>query len=227
MAVGWPVGGACEMSCPPRQDMNVTPVERWNGRRWSFQSTVPKGQFVWLSGVSCPSANYCIAVGFHTKAALPFAERWNGRKWSSQRANPGAVPNGELNAVSCSSPTACITVGTSLDGTQALAERWNGKRWSLQPTPDPDHTTLMSVSCASARACTAVGDAPTGAVAERWNGQNWSIQSTPALANPSPYPYPSQLQGVSCPSTTSCTAVGSQSLKGDGPAVPLIEHCTG
>jgi hypothetical protein len=39
-------------------------------------------------------------------------------------------------------------------------------------------------------------------LAERWNGVSWSIQDTPALGF-------SALSGVSCRSTTACTAVGS------------------
>jgi hypothetical protein len=65
------------------------------------------------------------------------------------------------------------------------------------------------VSCSSATACTAVGlyrDSGGNylTLAERWNGATWTIQPTP---NPSGAPYNS-LQGISCPSTTACTAVG-------------------
>jgi hypothetical protein len=42
------------------------------------------------------------------------------------------------------------------------------------------------VSCASASACTAVGDYYTSVtrttLAERWNGTNWTIQGTPSPA---------------------------------------------
>jgi hypothetical protein len=64
------------------------------------------------------------------------------------------------------------------------------------------------VSCASATACTAVGDYNNGTtgvtLAERWNGSTWSIQPTP---NPAGAPV-SLLNGVSCASATACTAVG-------------------
>jgi hypothetical protein len=41
-------------------------------------------------------------------------------------------------------------------------------------------------------------------LAERWNGSSWAIQSTP---NPTGA-RSNILYGVSCPSTTACTAVG-------------------
>jgi hypothetical protein len=80
----------------------------------------------------------------------------------------------------------CSTTGTGAgaDGEPALAERWNGSRRSVLPTPNPPSGTqygLESVSCTSARACTAVGTYGNDAfgLAERWNGSRWSIQRTP------------------------------------------------
>ncbi|HET7051079.1 MAG TPA: hypothetical protein VFI54_22620 [Solirubrobacteraceae bacterium] len=63
------------------------------------------------------------------------------------------------------------------------------------------------MSCASASACTAVGDAVPGVgspetLVERWDGERWSIQPSPT-----PHGY-AELEGVSCASTRTCTAVG-------------------
>jgi hypothetical protein len=87
--------------------------------------------------------------------------------------------------------------------------------WSILPTPDPARTNishLYAVSCSSAAACTAVGDyvSSSGAqvtLAERWNGATgtWAIELTP---NPAAY-NSSQLTAVSCPSSSTCIAVGS------------------
>jgi hypothetical protein len=139
--------------------------------------------------------------------------------WSIQRTpNPVGATDSVLSGVSCTSLTACTAVGYFTDGVGAgvpLAERWNGTRWTVQPTPRPAGATnslLFDVSCASPRSCTAVesfikrsGSAVP--LVERWNGASWSIQSTP---NPSPAngDRVSYLGGVSCASTTTCTAVG-------------------
>jgi hypothetical protein len=66
------------------------------------------------------------------------------------------------------------------------------------------------VSCKLATACTAVGDYFNSSgsdvtLAEAWNGTSWSIQPTP---NPSGATL-SALTGVSCTSSTACTAVGN------------------
>ena len=64
-------------------------------------------------------------------------------------------------------------------------------------------------------ACTAVGEvglrrhAATVTLAERWNGKSWAIQHTP---NPphsnSSTAATATLNAVSCPSATTCVAVG-------------------
>jgi hypothetical protein len=50
---------------------------------------------------------------------------------------------------------------------------------------------------------------------ERWNGTSWAIQTNPT-------PEGSELEGVSCVSTTACTAVGYV-----GTPEPLIERWNG
>ena len=65
------------------------------------------------------------------------------------------------------------------------------------------------MSCISTSACTGVGwyETSPGAyetLAEAWNGTAWAIQSTP---NPSGATA-SYLFGVSCTSTSACTAAG-------------------
>jgi hypothetical protein len=68
---------------------------------------------------------------------------------------------------------------------------------------------LNGVSCASAANCTAVGDyyrtaaGPQVTLVERWNGTAWRIEPSPGTGRGS------TLDSVSCPSATSCTAVGS------------------
>jgi hypothetical protein len=65
------------------------------------------------------------------------------------------------------------------------------------------------VSCGSTTACTAIGNFANRAgafvtLAERWNGTRWAIQQTPNLA----VAKSSGLDGASCASPRSCTAVG-------------------
>ena len=199
-----------------------TLAERWSGTSWEVQSASPAGDTTYyppteLNDVSCSSPKDCIAVGQFDAGgeSRALAERWTRGRWMTQ-----SVPNptlADLIAVSCPSPTSCEAVGdvqNNQNRIEPLEERWNGKTWTIQPTPGLAGSVgvyLNDVSCSSPTACTAVGvtvyDNPFRAppLVERWNGRSWTIQPTPGPAS-SVYP---SLNGVSCPSLTACTAVGS------------------
>ena len=176
-----------------------------------------------LSGVSCTSAAACTSVGNYTNSAgtiLTLAERWNGTMWTIQPSgNPTGASQSTLSGVSCTSAAACTSVGnyTNSAGTVlTLAERWNGTMWTIQPSGNPtgaSQSTLSGVSCTSAAACTAVGNYTNSAgtvltLAERWNGTKWTIQQTVNPGVSTRYWVPNVLTGVSCTTSTACTAVG-------------------
>lgn len=100
-----------------------------------------------------------------------------------------------------------------------LIERWDARRWRLVRSPAAA-APLSSISCASPRACTAVGgfEHTVGgaqgsdqhveypSVLARWNGSVWSASgfSPPAGADGA------ALLGVSCTSAAHCLGVGSE-----------------
>jgi hypothetical protein len=208
-------------------------AERFDGKSWHGQTVpTPSGtQFADLHGVACPTAAYCIAVGsLHISGiSRAFVEAWNGSAWQMQTA---AVPAGAkvsgLGAVNCQSATACTAVGNYAlyqKPAQTLAESWNGSTWQLQTTPNATAATnkLLAVSCPSAAECVAVGYYnDSGGIerplAEQSSGSTWQIQPVGA-----PGATGALLQGVSCPATTSCSAVGTT---GDG-QLPLAERFDG
>jgi hypothetical protein len=217
-------------------DFQAALAEHWNGRAWTTQTAPnPAGAASGslLFGISCSSATSCTAVGYQLPSAWdpepePLAEHWNGRAWTVQATPiPSGSAAGSLQAVSCVSATSCTAVGyadgTSTPGT-LLVEHWNGRTWAVQDAPLPAGTNkdmFNAVSCHSATACTATGFAgpddssATSTVAEFWNGRSWTIARTP---NPAGSPS-TLLTGVSCVSSTACSAVGSSSNDGT-----LAEH---
>jgi hypothetical protein len=210
---------------------------RWNGRRWQILPTPnPRGGRWALGAVSCTSPSACTAVGGRLvppgKPTGTLAERWNGRRWRIQ-ATPRLPGKGIklLTGVACPSRSSCLAVGGEFDPVTGnnlgtLAERWNGRRWRIVPTfkpaPHGRGAFLNGVACASASACTAVGNqTPARTLAERWNGRRWHVQATP---NPSG----GQnifLAGVACPARSACTAFGLN-LTGSGP-LTLAERWSG
>jgi hypothetical protein len=185
----------------------------WNGQAWSVKPTPSQTT---LSGVSCPSANFCTAVG--GAAVL----RWNGRAWSVERRV--TLPSGNsLDGVACTSMAFCVAVSGS------AAELWNGSRWSSErvaiPRPGEHQSSSMdAVSCVSSRSCFAVGTLTryvpcpdscgpyytvTTLLAEHWDGARWSGQVTPNPNGNATYYNPAPaLTSVSCSSSSACTAVG-------------------
>ena len=202
--------------------IQVTLAERWDGRRWTVENSPPPlgASRSLLTGVSCATPTACTAVGSYENGRslwVTLTESWNGFKWTKHTTpDPSGATYSQLSGVSCLSATACTAVGfytsrAKVSGT--LAEVWNGTNWAIAASPNPNGSTynqLSGVSCATVAFCIAVGyDTNGGSVpvtlAEVWNGAAWSIMSTP---NPTGS-LSSYLSGVSCPTTSSCTAVGS------------------
>jgi hypothetical protein len=198
VAVGWHYYGAAG----PYMSL----AARWNGRAWLAEPIPSRGHDSSLFGVSCASSTSCIAVGARDEA-------WNGTRWTMIPAL------GSMSSVSCVASGVCQAVGPPPYGRRPVAASWDGRAWHAEPmpepTPSPQDLTLAGVSCTSASFCMAVGDYTRGAgarpspafrdrpLAETWNGSRWRIVRT---ATPSRQ---SQFRGVSCTSSTACTAVGA------------------
>jgi len=143
------------------------------------------------------------------------AQGWNGTRWRDlSAARPPGAASINLTGVSCAAATVCLAVGfyiKSSGGLGMLAETWNGTTWTLHPPIRPGGMPgdLTGVSCATARACMAVGSYVNSsgarlALAESWNGTAWTVRPTAQPANSDG----SELNGVSCTGAGSCTAVG-------------------
>ena len=209
--------------------------ENWNGSSWSLQSTVnPTGaSSSQLNSVACTTTANCTAVGYYKNSSgtnLPLAEHWDGSTWALQSLP--ATTGGHLLEVSCTSASACTAVGYA--GSSGLADRWNGSTWKTQAVPKPSGASklsLKSVKCVSSSVCMAVGatgnlagNSPSGTlVSERWNGTAWKVQTikAPSAATAS------ELNGISCTSTTSCYAVGDDYQPTYAETYTLAEYWNG
>ncbi len=196
---------------------------RWNGSSWTKLSTpnqAPLEKSV-LEDVSCPKAQYCVAVGWANQAASSkVILTWDGTSWKEGKA---ASSSGRaLHGVNCTSPSHCVSV--SVD--PGYVETWNGSTWTGQSLPVPSYAknvSMEAVDCVKSDYCVVVGQTALKnndirtPVAEVWNGSTWSIQG--AARNTSAAV--GVLSGVACRTPAYCVTVG-WSWPG-GTRKPLIE----
>jgi hypothetical protein len=178
-------------------------ADSWNGRTWARMSVPAPASGkndADLTGVSCPSAKSCLAVGTGTTGRVggltSFAEFWNGRSWTAGKiAWPKGVSNSLLTGVSCASAKSCLAVGNVdinvNDGGhsgRAAATMWNGRAWTATKVPAPAKgkvNVFTEASCPSSASCLAVGQlGPFGTdsgigLAGFWNGKTWKLVTTP------------------------------------------------
>lgn len=166
---------------------------------WRLQSTPKPTEASTFMEISCP--NECIAVGAPNI-------RYNGVGWSllPATANP-------LREVSCVSGSWCMALTGGPESFHLTAlETWVSTG-NLALPPTATSVAPQRVSCVSTTFCIAVGHydigiSETHTLAESWNGTGWTVLSTPTGEGQSNY-----LNGVSCTSSTSCTAIGTNAGK--------------
>ena len=204
---------------------NETLAEVWHGNVWSLSPTPNPTGFAALSGASCVTSKYCVAVGTYNTGTgdLPLNEDLIGKAWKLKFVVPPATgAYTYMRAVSCVSKNYCVAVGNWSNGGYFvnLSETWNGFVWTPQ-APFGERgaidSALLGVACTSAGSCMAVGGTnhyisdlqglQGTSLAESWNGTSWSVQDTPNPAGT----FIAMLSGVDCPVavTTDCMAVGS------------------
>ncbi len=173
-----------------------------------------------LSGVSCATATFCVAVGGHYFAnSAGFAdeqtlvEMWNGTSWTIAKAPNPVVGERSLLGVSCPTTTFCVAVGQTVVSPDSgelydqIIETWNGQRWTLLHGDETGFTDLNAVTCVNTSRCVAVGklvpkDAGLRPLIETWNGTTWTTSASPS-ENPDDL-----LNAVSCRDRALCFAVG-------------------
>jgi hypothetical protein len=189
-----------------------------------------------LTSISCTSTKFCMSVG-NDGGNAPVVERWDGKHWSVLKFSSPAAPYAtQVNAVSCLASSSCLVAGEygTNSGAALLIEQWNGKKWHNFHVPAPTpFAKLDAVACASGKACFAIASYNVGisgnteSAIEAWNGVKWTI----ALKVKQKGWSGSILNGITCPSSSTCFAVGdSQVGNGEQQAVvmnALVEKWNG
>lgn len=166
----------------------------FNGKRWSpGQAIGPPASY----DISCPTANFCAAVGASgTPSGGSTVATFSRSRWSSMHVLVGGSPLNHLLGVSCATATFCVAINY---GGSALV--YDGTRWASATTGVPQG--LWAISCPTRTFCMAISTAAYST----FDGTKWS--------EPSPIPglEPALARSVSCLSSTVCTVIG---LSGSG-----------
>ncbi len=182
-----------------------------------------------LTGVSCPSTTFCVAVGSGAggPVVVPITDGSPGApEGIPGYGQPGTPADMDLNGVTCTSTVSCMAVGTGeipdppsrIMGVGVIVPITSGVPGGVQQVSGvgqigvPDTIIFYGVSCSSATLCVAVGwdTYLNGVAVPITDGVAGSEVPTPAY----------QLNGVSCRPSGGCRAVGSGPL-GGGVLVPL------
>jgi hypothetical protein len=191
------------------------------------------GQYVSLTDVSCPRADWCVAVGSDRSSASRDSNQGLVETLASGRWTPAAMPDvfseegiAELTAVACPALGTCVAVGfvSSPSGAVIPAiETLAGGRWHPARPPLPADAataasaTLNDVACPAAGACVATGwyttDAGTrDAYADTLASGSWTAASVPLPADAAPEQSTATastyLAAVACPAAGTCVAPG-------------------
>jgi hypothetical protein len=194
-------------------------VQHWNGSEWVEQPAAkPAGATATaLTGVSCASSSACSAVGYYVNASsnmATLAEKFDGSEWKVEGSENPSGSVIQFEDVSCAGPSECVAVGRYFvsEDERTLIERWSGSGWKIEASKNGSASDnhLSSVSCPSSSFCMAAGLYYESSVSawlpltESWSGGAWT-QRTAAKPAGSTNSY---FYGVSCTSSTVCTAVG-------------------
>ena len=203
----WAVGTAGP-NAVPSSGATVIDATTNGGLTWKAQQ-VTGGSTPQLSGVSCPTATECLAVGSNG-ASLPgsgvvITTSDAGATWS-----PVASPQNALvvSSVTCASPVDCTAIVSDGTSTWSAHSADFGQSWQQEGDLPSGFLPGNDVTCIAGGTCIDAGYVPTtnghgqGAVAVSADGgQTWALASVPAGTG--------VLQSTACLSPSDCLAAGT------------------
>jgi hypothetical protein len=199
-----------------------------------------------LSSVECPSDHLCDAVGSYSDMSGDDQGLIDTFKGATSSATEAPLPktagatSADLISIECISTVVCTAVGSLTDSSgngQGLIDTLSAGTWNATEAPLPSNAgaspsaILFSVACASVDSCTAIGDYVDTSdsfqgLIETWSGGTWEAVEAPVPSGAGTDDGEVRLSSVTCPSTLSCTVVGTYD-NGTSASVGLIDTLSG
>ena len=172
------------------------------GQVWSVRAA-PR-PLALAGALSCANGSDCWAVGlapdrFHAAVARTTD---GGRVWTAESIPALETAMSSPFAISCASPADCVVTGEA-----ALTTTNGGRTWVKHAVPGG--VPLGPVTCPSTRDCYAVFNVTSGVPSNEetslYTSANGGVTWKDVLSKPR---HVAGFGGVSCPTTTTCVAVG-------------------
>jgi hypothetical protein len=164
-----------------------------------------------IRGVSCPSAELCVAVTFEGLIYTATNPTGDAADWEVTDVDGGG-PNTHFYGISCPTPSFCAASAGGAKILTSTDPTGGPGAWTTTQLPGP--LELRGISCASAALCVAVGDDGDNIRPEIGNQAVVASSGNPLGGagewNVAPLPGRQSVYGVSCPSAELC--VGGDTL---------------
>jgi len=186
-----------------------------------------------ISGVACPSARECVAVGQYNDSPGHYRGlllTGNGSSWTAAAApvpaGAAAYSGASITAITCPAAWECVAVGywaDSAGNSHLFLLTMRGTSWTAATAPLPAGAPanlgagISVLACPSTTACTAVGDYNVDHYHDPWpdnhlylltmRGSSWTAATAPLPAD-APTSSTIDIAGMACPSATACVATG-------------------
>jgi hypothetical protein len=186
-----------------------------------------------LEWVACTSSTACVAAGYDYNGSLgqPIVLAGDPSTWGVAQAREislGAAfgSGGSLETVTCTSSTACVAAGYDYNGNgQPIVLAGDPSTWGVAQAHEialgsafGSGGALWSVACTSSTSCLAVGnDQQHQPFVLSGNPSSWGAAQAYEVTLGSGFGSKGSVYSVSCPSSSSCIAVGR-----DGNSQPLM-----
>ena len=218
----------------------------WTGRRAPLPADAAGRPAARLTGVACPAAGHCVAVGSYrdtagNEQAMIVTQTATG--WTAIRGPLPAsavTPGASLTSVSCASATVCAAAGTFSASQRGMILTGSGTVWRAVATPLPacpaghPHTVISRIVCPAVTACLAVGSYADGSAGIQgllltgqggtWRAVRAPLPADAAASQGSPGV---RLPSAACSTATSCIAAGQYTdTAGEAGLLLLRLHAT-
>ncbi|MCL2417678.1 MAG: hypothetical protein FWD04_00170 [Conexibacteraceae bacterium] len=185
-------------------------VKAWSKPVRIATATQPGGGYAGLSGVSCPTNNFCVAVDNAANGQVAYTTDPSGpaTAWTLATVATGVT----LDSVSCESTTLCVIGGS--ERFVSVAPTSGASSWKPMGTLSSSPALISGVTCNTAQLCVSVGygDAGVGlASASSQPSTSATLWAGSQIGSDPPAVSAQLVDGVACPERNLCVAVDGAS----------------